>query len=690
MSTLTGVVVGDKIVPTDSTDIYPTHEAQYGRGGHRTVATLSDRNNIPASRCEVGMLVSVTADGLVYKLKSGFHTPLIDGDWEIWGAGVSTFTALTDTPSTYTSKNNFLVRVNAAANALEFVNPSSVATATPTLQQVTTAGYTTDRPIYQSISGTAYTYGHYIGSEVGAAPITGSLYEGYFNNLIGSYYNDFGDNWVGCVNVIDASNFAVSGYLLKYDKTWQGTVGGDPKVTIKRDGTTYYKAVGHNDTDAHYYLTELAAAPGAILDPYRFGFSSQITTPSTSSGSGYVVGLRGLANANCTAVAGGFYSRIIGNSSGDSIAGDFYAYSLGTGTVNGTYCRIYAYDSPNIVAAHGNRVVLADTLNRTIIRYGGSVNISTVGGGTTYGYYSNINNTNINAISTGVYSGINLLGTYTTSSPSGVSRLFHGVYSGDTTVTYGADTAYGLSLVNNNTQRMGSFIHASGAWTNGIDFGGADITNILRSRYINIDGYTYYYTDLGPSLSPQNCILFNIYSGYADKNLNTFTIADRAASAAISLWRDRSSLPGIDHNAFEYNAWVYGDTTHKEAFKIRTSGATHVLNRARVNEVGLTINNTATALNTNSVMELYGNPVTAGSGFIKTYGAGSSSQMLFTDNMGLFGVRGDGQIKIRQYAQSSAPTIGSGYCAFWRDTDNNKLYLCFNDGSTTKYVELTA
>jgi hypothetical protein len=56
------------VAPTSDGDVYPSHLAAYGKGGLRTVATLTDRNNIPNARKEAGMQVYVIETHLTYKL----------------------------------------------------------------------------------------------------------------------------------------------------------------------------------------------------------------------------------------------------------------------------------------------------------------------------------------------------------------------------------------------------------------------------------------------------------------------------------------------------------------------------------------------------------------------------------------------------------------------------------------------
>lgn len=66
MAKLTGTNVSAPLAPQDSADTYPTHLAQYGKGGWRTVATIAERNAIPAARLEPGSVAYVEADKTPY------------------------------------------------------------------------------------------------------------------------------------------------------------------------------------------------------------------------------------------------------------------------------------------------------------------------------------------------------------------------------------------------------------------------------------------------------------------------------------------------------------------------------------------------------------------------------------------------------------------------------------------------
>lgn len=73
MSAILGTVVGSCVVPSDTADIYGTHDAQYGIGGRRTVTNKAAVAAIPALRRQVGMAVYVQngETGMVYQLREG-------------------------------------------------------------------------------------------------------------------------------------------------------------------------------------------------------------------------------------------------------------------------------------------------------------------------------------------------------------------------------------------------------------------------------------------------------------------------------------------------------------------------------------------------------------------------------------------------------------------------------------------
>jgi hypothetical protein len=66
-----GTRVAAPIVPNDSSDVYPSHDAAFGKDGFRSVGTIAERDAIKAGYRKEGMLVWVKADGVIYQLIGG-------------------------------------------------------------------------------------------------------------------------------------------------------------------------------------------------------------------------------------------------------------------------------------------------------------------------------------------------------------------------------------------------------------------------------------------------------------------------------------------------------------------------------------------------------------------------------------------------------------------------------------------
>lgn len=75
---LKGTVLYSGIVPTNTSDVYPTHSAIYGMGGYRSVNTISERDAIPVERLEVGAKVLVTEQ------ETGYYVESIEGGRDNW------------------------------------------------------------------------------------------------------------------------------------------------------------------------------------------------------------------------------------------------------------------------------------------------------------------------------------------------------------------------------------------------------------------------------------------------------------------------------------------------------------------------------------------------------------------------------------------------------------------------------
>lgn len=71
MTNLTGTNIAATIVPFTTEDTYPTHDALYGKGGWRTVATIIERDLIPQSRLDRGCIVLVLDSGIPWQWMSG-------------------------------------------------------------------------------------------------------------------------------------------------------------------------------------------------------------------------------------------------------------------------------------------------------------------------------------------------------------------------------------------------------------------------------------------------------------------------------------------------------------------------------------------------------------------------------------------------------------------------------------------
>lgn len=69
MANIPGTNLAAGIVPFTSDDTYPTHYAMYGKGGHRTVQSIVNRNSIPTTLKEEGMTVFVLDDNTKYTWK---------------------------------------------------------------------------------------------------------------------------------------------------------------------------------------------------------------------------------------------------------------------------------------------------------------------------------------------------------------------------------------------------------------------------------------------------------------------------------------------------------------------------------------------------------------------------------------------------------------------------------------------
>lgn len=109
VTNISGTNVAAPIAPFTSADNYPTHYAQYGKGGFRTVDTYGDLNKIPEPRLEEGMLVYVIEDKHAYQW--------IEGNWvkSKVGGGIEKVESLSDVPSDYNEEGNIIYAENPGA-----------------------------------------------------------------------------------------------------------------------------------------------------------------------------------------------------------------------------------------------------------------------------------------------------------------------------------------------------------------------------------------------------------------------------------------------------------------------------------------------------------------------------------------------------------------------------------------------
>ena len=64
-----GINLGAPILPATEEDIFPTHDASYGKGGYMAVANIAARDAIPYARRAVGMVVRTVDTNINWVLK---------------------------------------------------------------------------------------------------------------------------------------------------------------------------------------------------------------------------------------------------------------------------------------------------------------------------------------------------------------------------------------------------------------------------------------------------------------------------------------------------------------------------------------------------------------------------------------------------------------------------------------------
>ena len=113
MAELKGTQVAAIVVPFTDADKYATHDAEYGKGGFRSVSTIADRDAIPVERKTEGMIVRVTANGLNYEWKNNA--------WAEWlpKGNIVIDTALSATSTNPVQNKVITARVHTIENSMQ-------------------------------------------------------------------------------------------------------------------------------------------------------------------------------------------------------------------------------------------------------------------------------------------------------------------------------------------------------------------------------------------------------------------------------------------------------------------------------------------------------------------------------------------------------------------------------------------
>lgn len=116
MAELKGTQVAAIVVPFTDADKYATHDAEYGKGGFRSVSTIDDRDAIPVERKTEGMIVRVTANGLNYEWKNNA--------WVEWlpKGNIVIDTALSATSTNPVQNKIITTRVNTIENSIVLIS----------------------------------------------------------------------------------------------------------------------------------------------------------------------------------------------------------------------------------------------------------------------------------------------------------------------------------------------------------------------------------------------------------------------------------------------------------------------------------------------------------------------------------------------------------------------------------------
>lgn len=126
MADLKGTNVPALVVPYTENDKYATHDETFGRGGYRSVNSISEMNAIPSERRKEGMLVNVIGDK-IYKLSNGsFVDAGLGNGGSGGGSSTSNVKILTTTNLIYPSRPVSLTLSEQDTNILNNLSPDDV------------------------------------------------------------------------------------------------------------------------------------------------------------------------------------------------------------------------------------------------------------------------------------------------------------------------------------------------------------------------------------------------------------------------------------------------------------------------------------------------------------------------------------------------------------------------------------
>jgi predicted RNA-binding protein associated with RNAse of E/G family len=228
VSDLTGVVILAQLVPTSPDDAYPTHAAEYGKGGARSVADLTARDAIPALRREELMTVGVIANGKTYRLVGGITNDCwLEVSGGVWGEITGDLADQDDLQAALNGKDAVgaaaAAQAAAAADATSKANAAqaaAIAASVPTSRKVNGKALSADITLTASDVGAAATSHEHAASAITSGTLDGDRLPAMSAAKAGA---------------VPATG-TPSGKFLRDDATWQsgGSGGGH---TIENNGT---------------------------------------------------------------------------------------------------------------------------------------------------------------------------------------------------------------------------------------------------------------------------------------------------------------------------------------------------------------------------------------------------------------------------------------------------------------------